>query len=127
MVRLGARAPANNNRAPGSVYGFYGGNLDGAGRATGIAIESGRETRVQNVAIKRCHVGIHVTKGANGGSADCDVRDIDMTGNNEPGSVGLLVEAPSPAARSRERAGDADDLVEEGRRGGVERRVGDEA
>ena len=93
MVRLGARAPANNNRAPGSVYGFYGGNLDGAGRATGIAIESGRETRVQNVAIKRCHVGIHVTKGANGGSADCDVRDIDMTGNNEPGSVGLLVEA----------------------------------
>lgn len=93
MVRLGARAPANNNRAPGSVYGLYGGNIDGAGRATGIAIESGRETRVQNVAIKRCHVGIHVRKGANGGSADCDVRDVDMTGNNEPGSVGLLVEA----------------------------------
>ena len=93
MVRLGARAPANNNRAPGSVYGLYGGNIDGAGRATGIAIESGRETRVQNVAIKRCHVGIHVRKGANSGSADCDVRDVDMTGNNEPGSVGLLVEA----------------------------------
>ena len=93
MVRLGARAPANNNRAPGSVYGLYGGNIDGAGRATGIAIESGRETRVQNVAIKRCHVGIHVWKGANSGSADCDVRDVDMTGNNEPGSVGLLVEA----------------------------------
>lgn len=37
MVRLGARAPANNNRAPGSVYGLYGGNLDGAGRATGIS------------------------------------------------------------------------------------------
>jgi hypothetical protein len=93
MVRLGARAPANNNRAPGSVYGLYGGNIDGAGRATGLSIESGRETRVQNVAIKRCHVGIHVKRGANSGSADCDIRDIDMTGNNEPGSVGLLVEA----------------------------------
>ena len=93
MVRLGARVRANNNRAPGSVYGFFGGNIDGAGVATGLSIESGRETRVQNVAIKRCHVGIHVMKGANGGSADCDIRDIDMTGNNEPGSIGLLVEA----------------------------------
>ena len=93
MVRLGARVPANNNRAPGSVYGFFGGNIDGAGVATGLSIESGRETRVQNVAIKRCHVGIHVMKGANGGSPDCDIRDIDMTGNNEPGSIGLLVEA----------------------------------
>ena len=93
MVRLGGIHPANNNRAPGSVYGLFGGNLDGAGRATGVSIESGRETRVQNVAIKRCHVGIHVMRGANGGSADCDIRDIDMTGNNEPGSIGLLVEA----------------------------------
>ena len=93
MVRLGARAPANNNRARGSVYGLFGGTIDGAGRATGISIESGRETRVQNVAIKRCHIGIHVMRGANGGSADCDIRDIDMTGNNEPGSIGLLVEA----------------------------------
>ena len=76
MVRLGGIHPANNNRAPGSVYGLYGGNIDGAGRATGIAIESGRETRVQNVAIKRCHVGIHVRKGANSGSADCDMRDV---------------------------------------------------
>ena len=93
LVRLGARAPANDNRSPGSVYGLYGGNIDGAGVATGISIESGRETRVQNVAIKRCHVGIHVMRGANGGSADCDIRDIDMTGDNEPGSIGLLVEA----------------------------------
>ena len=82
MVRLGGIHPANNNRAPGSVWGLYGGNLDGAGRATGISIESGRETRVQNVAIKRYHVGIHVMKGANSGSADCDIRDIDMTDNN---------------------------------------------
>ena len=32
-------------------------------------------------------------RGANSGSADCDIRDIDMTGDNEPGSVGLVVEA----------------------------------
>ena len=93
MVRLGGIHPKNDNRSTGSVYSLRGGVIDGAGRATGISIESGRETRVQNVAIKRCHVGIHVMRGANGGSADCDIRDINMTGNNEPGSVALLVEA----------------------------------
>lgn len=93
MIRLGGKNKANDNRSQGSVYGLYGGNIDGAGRASGVSIESGRETRVQNVAIKRCHVGIHVMRGANSGSADCDIRDIDMTGDNEPGSVGLVVEA----------------------------------
>lgn len=58
-----------------------------------ISIESGRETRVQNVAIRNARVGIHVFWGANGGSADCDIRDIEMTGNSAPDSIGLLVEA----------------------------------
>ena len=93
MVRLGGIHAMNDNRSFGSVYGFFGGNIDGAGTADGLSIESGRETRVQNVAIKNCRIGIHVMKGANGGSADCDIRDIDMTGNNAPDSVGLLVEA----------------------------------
>ena len=93
MVRLGGIHPKNDNRSTGSVYGLRGGVIDGAGVATAISIESGRETRVQNVSIKRAHVGIHVKKGANSGSADCDIRDIDMTGDNAPGSIGLLVEA----------------------------------
>lgn len=93
MVRLGGKNPANNAEHPCSVYGLYGGVVDGAGVADAISIESGRETRVQNVAIRNARVGIHVFWGANGGSADCDIRDIEMTGNSAPDSIGLLVEA----------------------------------
>ena len=31
--------------------------------------------------------------GANGGSADCDIRDVNLVGNNRPDSIGLLVQA----------------------------------
>ena len=93
MVRLGGIHPANNNRSPTSGYGLYGGVIDGSGVADAISIESGRETRVQNVNVRGARVGIHVMRGANGGSADCDIRDVNMTGNNEPDSIGLLVEA----------------------------------
>ena len=93
MVRLGGIHPANNNRSPTSGYGLYGGVIDGAGVANAISIESGRETRVQNVNVCGARVGVHVLRGANSGSADCDIRDVDMTGNNAPDSIGLLVEA----------------------------------
>ena len=93
MVRLGGIHPVNDNRSIGSQYGICGGCIDGSGVATALSIESGRETRVQNVAIRNAHTGIHIKRGANSGSADCDVRDVNMTGNNEPDSIGLLVEA----------------------------------
>lgn len=93
MVRLGGIHPANNNRHQCSAYGLYGGVIDGAGVAEAVSIESGRETRIQNIVVRNARIGIHVYKGANGGSADCDIRDVLMTGNNEPDSIGLLVEA----------------------------------
>ena len=52
MVRLGGIHPANDIRTPGSVYSFSGGVIDGSGVAAGIAIESGRETRVRDVSMK---------------------------------------------------------------------------
>lgn len=69
MVRLGGIHPANNNRSPTSGYGLFGGVIDGAGVAVAISIESGRETRVQNVNLRGARVGIHVMRGANGGFA----------------------------------------------------------
>ncbi len=92
LVRLGGIHPANNIRTPGSVYSFSGGVLDGSGLATGIRIESGRETRVRDVSMKNVRIGLHVKRGANNGSADCDIRDVNIVGDRSPGSIGLLVE-----------------------------------
>lgn len=106
MVRLGGKNPANNFEHPCSVYGLYGGVVDGAGVADAISIESGRETRVQNVAIRNARVGIHVFWGANGGSADCDICDI-RRHRNRPGG-GSRAHGPGRRRRYlRERLRDA--------------------
>ena len=91
MVRLGGTHPANDIRTSGSVYSFSGGVIDGSGVAAGIAIESGRETRVRDVSMKNVWYGLKILRGANNGSSDCDVRDVNVVGNREPGSVGVLL------------------------------------
>ena len=93
LVRLGGVHPANDIRTPGSVYGLCGGVLDGSGRAAGVCIESGRETRVQNVSMKNVWYGLKILRGANNGSSDCDIRDVNITGNRRPGSVGVILHA----------------------------------
>ena len=93
LVRLGGIHPANNIRTPGSVYSLAGGILDGSGVAAGIWIESGRETRVRDVSMKNVCLGIRIRRGANNGSADCDIRDVNIVGNRAPDSVGVVIEA----------------------------------
>ncbi len=93
LVRLGGIHPANDIRTPGSVYGLFGGIIDGSGTADGVTIESGRETRIQNVSMKNVRIGLRVLRGANNGSSDCDIRDVNIVCNQEHDSVGLLVEA----------------------------------
>ena len=93
MVRLGAIHPANDIRTPGSVYSLTGGIIDGSGVANGVAIESGRETRVRLVSMKRVRVGLHVKRGVNGNSADADISDVHIVGNRAPDSVGVILEA----------------------------------
>lgn len=93
MVRLGAIHPANNIRIPGSVYSLTGGIIDGSGVAKGVSIESGRETRVRCLSMKRVHVGLHIKRGANGNSSDCDISDVHIVGDRKPGSVGVVIEA----------------------------------
>lgn len=92
MVRLGASHPANDIRTPGSNYSFTGGILDGSGVAKGLSIDGGRETKVRDVSMKRVLVGLHIKRGANSGSSDCDIADVNIVGNRATNSIGVLVE-----------------------------------
>ena len=92
MVRLGGIHPANNIRLPGSNYSLTGGVIDGAGRAKGVSIESGRETKVTDVSLKNVLVGLHIKPGANNNSSDADVSGLNIVGNGAADSVGVLVE-----------------------------------
>lgn len=93
LLRLGGVHPANDIRTPGSVYSLSGGILDGSGVASGIFVESGRETRIRDVSMKNVAIGLRILRGANSGSSDCDIRDVNIVGNNAFDSVGVLVEA----------------------------------
>ena len=93
MVRLGGIHPANDIRTVGSCYSLTGGVIDGSGVAKGVSIDSGRETKVRSVSMKHVFVGLHIKRGANNGSSDCDISDVNIVGNKKPGSIGVLVEA----------------------------------
>ena len=92
MIRLGAAEPYNDININGSNYAFTGGIIDGNGVATGISIDSGRETRIEKVSIKHTFIGLHVKWGANNGSADADITDVNIVGNNKIGSIGVLID-----------------------------------
>lgn len=92
MVRLGAKDPANNIYVAGSNYGLCGGVIDGAGRAKAISIDGGRETYIRNLNIKNAVIGVHIKRGANNGSSDCDISGVNITGAGTPESTGVLIE-----------------------------------
>ena len=92
MIRMGAAEPYNSIDIIGSNYSFKGGILDGNGVANGIAIESGRETLIREVSIKHTKGGLHIKRGANNGSSDCDIEDVNIVGNGKAGSIGVLCE-----------------------------------
>jgi len=92
MVRLGAKCPANDIDTPGSNYYFEGGIIDGSDIAKGISIDGGRETAIRNLSIKRTSVGLTIKTGANSGSSDCDIDTVNIVGNGQPGSIGVVLE-----------------------------------
>ena len=92
MICLGGKDPYNTILIPGSNYYFSGGVIDGLGKASGISVDSGRETLIKDTAIKNVQIGIHIKKGVNGGSSDCDILDVNITGNMDKNSVGILLE-----------------------------------
>ena len=92
MVRLGGIHPANDIRTAGSWYWFKGGIIDGSGVASGISIDSGRETMVAEVSMKRVKIGLRIKHGANSGSSDSDIRNVNIVGTGKADSIGVLVE-----------------------------------
>ena len=92
MIRLGGKDAKNDIGTLGSFYSFTGGIVDGRGKANGISIESGRETAVRNVSIKNTIVGIHIFYGANSGSSDSDIYNVNIVGAGGDKSVGVLIQ-----------------------------------
>jgi len=92
MIRLGAKETANDIHTPGSNYSLTGGIIDGAGRAKAVSIDGGRETCIRNVSIKNALVGIHIKHGANNGSSDADITGVNIVGNGDLNSIGVLIE-----------------------------------
>lgn len=99
MVCLGGLDRENQITKIGSNYSFTGGIIDGNGKAAGIEISGGRETRVQNVSMKGVQVGLRIAKGVNGGgSSDADVRDISIICNDDKDSYGLILQGSDNTA-----------------------------
>lgn len=92
LICLGGKDPYNSIIIPGSNYYLSGGVIDCLGKASGISVDSGRETLIKDIAIKNAQIGLYIKKGLNGGSSDCDVLDVNITGNMDKNSVGILLE-----------------------------------
>lgn len=92
MIRLGGKDAKNDTHTPGSNYSLTGGIIDGSGKADGISIDSGRETVIKNVSIKNTSVGINIKYGANSGSSDADLSDLNIIGTGDTNSVGIWIE-----------------------------------
>ena len=91
MVRLGGKDPYNSITINGSNYYLDGGIIDGSGKAVGVSVDSGRETVIRNTSLKNVRIGILIKRGANNGSSDCDIRDVNIVGNKADDSIGVLV------------------------------------
>lgn len=92
LIRLGGKDAFNDTHTPGSNYSLTGGVLDAQGKTNAVTIDSGRETAIRNVSIKNAVIGIHIKYGANSGSSDADISDVNIIGTGKTDSVGLLVE-----------------------------------
>ncbi len=92
LVILGGKDAKNDTHTVGSNYALEGGILDGSGKTNGVVIAGGRETAVRQVSIKHTIVGIHVKYGANSGSSDADINDVNIIGTGGTNSIGVVVE-----------------------------------
>lgn len=92
MIRLGGKDAANDTHTAGSNYSLTGGVIDGSGKAKAVSIDGGRETRISNLSIKNAVMGLHIKYGANSGSSDADINDVNIIGTGGTDSTGILIE-----------------------------------
>ena len=92
VIALGASDYYNDNVSIGSYYYLIGGTIDCSGTsATGVSIDSGRETLVKNVVVRNANIGVHIKRGGNGQSSDADVDDVTCIGTGKAGTTGVIV------------------------------------
>ncbi len=89
--KLTSGGHVNDSSSNGSYFGVIGGVLDGNGLSRGISIDSSRESFIYGVQIKNTTTGIIINKGANNGSADADIENVDIIGNGLKNSVGIAI------------------------------------
>ena len=92
VVSLGGKDAYNTTKINGSNYSLTGGIIDGNNVADGISIDSGRETKVQNTSIKHTVTGLYIRYGANSGSSDADISDVNIIGSGTKNSTGMIIE-----------------------------------
>ena len=92
LIRLGASHSANDICTNGSNYSLIGGILDGRGMANGVSIDGGRETMIRDVSVKHTKIGLHIKTGANNRSSDADIFNVNIIGNGQVDSIGVLIE-----------------------------------
>lgn len=92
VIMLGGKDFANDTHTAGSNYSLTGGVIDGSGTANGVEISGGRETAIRNASIKNAVIGIYIAYGANSGSSDADISDVNIIGTGKTDSVGILVD-----------------------------------
>lgn len=98
MIRIGVEDGNNvssenlNFSSQRSTF-IMGGNIYGNGMASGISVEGGKDILIYNVSIKRVYNGIHILYGNNAtGAVYANVDNVNITGYEATGSVGVLVE-----------------------------------
>ena len=92
LIQLGALNSEVNSTLICGNWFLKGGILDGNDVASGVSVDGGREVVISGVAIKNTQIGIHVKRGVNGGSSDADISDVNILGNGDIDSIGILVD-----------------------------------
>lgn len=91
MITLGTPQETNTTAHQGYFYFLDGGTVDCSGVAKGVAVECGRNIQVRNIDIIDTPLGFAINNGTNGGSSDADIFNLNIVGNNRPGSIGMYI------------------------------------
>ncbi len=95
MIRIGVEAETEGEKDIMDIRNTYimGGVIDAAGKASGISLEGGYDITLSNVTITGAYCGLNVKCAPNALDATCaDIENVNVIGNKEAGSVGVLVE-----------------------------------
>lgn len=96
MIRIGVESEAVDGESGiHDVRNTYimGGVIDASGVASGISVDGGWDITLSNITITGSYYGLHIKYAPNELGATCaDVENVNVVGNGETGSVGILLE-----------------------------------